>query len=98
METDLIITVESKPSLFSLALAFIGGVVAGVFVYRRWDKPRRKDERKAAEDYRDYSMTNLIKPKLNASGHFKSYDTPCELNDAITSRFCREIARISKKE
>ncbi len=69
METELVITVENKPHLLSMALAFIGGVVAGVIVYRR----RGKDGRKAVEDYREYSMTGLIKPKLNASGHFKFY-------------------------
>ena len=30
METDLIITVESKPRLLHLALAFAGGVIAGI--------------------------------------------------------------------
>ena len=51
MNTELIVSIENKPHLLSMTLAFIGGVVAGVIVYRRWAKLRYKDELEVASLY-----------------------------------------------
>lgn len=75
MQTNLIITIESKPRPLHLALAFAGGVivgVVGVFAYRRLC---RKDEPETAEDY---DIPDRREPLA------------CEINDAMMGRILRE--------